>query len=106
MIPEERFLELVGVFAGMPDVSTPTSGRRFGSGALKTNGKIFAMLAHDRLVVKLPRSRVDELVEAGDGVRFDANKGNPMKEWFSVDPASSLDWVSLAREGLEHVSPE
>ncbi len=33
-------------------------------------------------------SRVDELTDAGHGARFDANKGTPMKEWFSLDPGS------------------
>ena len=39
----------------------------FGSTSLKTNGKIFAMLVKDRLVVKLDRRRVDALVAAGWG---------------------------------------
>jgi hypothetical protein len=37
-------------------------------------GRIFATLVRGQLVVKLPRSRVYELVSAGEGVRFDANK--------------------------------
>jgi hypothetical protein len=31
--------------------------------------------------VKLPRERVDELVEAGAGHRFDPGHGRLMKEW-------------------------
>ena len=34
------------------------------------------------------------LSEAGDGVRSDANKGTPMKEWFSLDPESGRAWRS------------
>jgi hypothetical protein len=44
---------------------------------------------------------VDELVAAGEGVRFDANKGTPMREWFSIDPESGLAWLPLATEALE-----
>jgi hypothetical protein len=33
--------------------------------------------------------------------RFDANKGTPMKEWFSLDPGSALPWPPLAREALD-----
>ena len=55
--------------------------------------------------------RVDELVDAGEGVHFDANKGTPMKEWLSLDPGSGLDWLPLAHEALEfarslRVSPQ
>ncbi len=34
-------------------------------------------------------------------MRFDANKGTPMKEWFSLDPESPLAWGPLAREALD-----
>ena len=44
---------------------------------------------------------VDELVAGGHGERFDANKGTPMKEWFSLDPESDLAWPPLAREALD-----
>jgi hypothetical protein len=43
------------------------------------------------------------LVTAGEGVRFDANKGTPMKEWFALDPASEQAWLPLAQEALEFV---
>ena len=59
------------------------------------------MLVRGRLVLKLPAPRVDALVAAGDGVRFDANKGTPMREWFSLDPESGLAWLPLAREALD-----
>src|SRR5512144_2299630 len=89
MTPGERFDELVDEFLDMPGVTGPRPGRGFGSSALRVENRIFAMLAQDRLVVKLPAARVDVLVAAGEGVRFDANKGVPMKEWFSVDPDSA-----------------
>ena len=43
------------------------------------------MLVNDRLVVKLPRSRVDELVAAGEGDRFDPGHGRIQKEWLSAN---------------------
>ncbi|HEX7238803.1 MAG TPA: hypothetical protein VF263_00945 [Longimicrobiaceae bacterium] len=78
----------------------------FGADALCIGDKIFAMLVRDRLVVKLPRGRVDTLVASGDGERFDTGNGRLMKEWLSVDPASGLSWPSLAREAREFVAPE
>ncbi len=103
MTPEDRFDALVGELVGISGVTPPGSGRGFGSAALRFQNKIFAMLARGRLVVKLPKTRVDALVAAGDGVRFDAGKGTPMKEWFSLDPSSELAWTPLAREGLDFV---
>ena len=61
------------------------------------------MLTRGRLVVKLPSTRVDELVATGEGVRFDANKGKPMKEWLSLDPQSRTAWLPLAQEALAFV---
>src|SRR5215813_581436 len=86
---------------GAAGVTPPGGGGGFGRSALRFHGRIFAMLVRGRLVVKLPAERVDELIEAGDGVRFDANKGTPMREWLSLDPDSGEDWLELAREALD-----
>ena len=85
MTPQERYEDLVDEFAGADGVTPPTGGSGFGRG---------------QLVLKLPGPRVDELVAGGHGERFDANKGTPMKEWFSLDPGSGLPWLPLAREAL------
>ncbi len=101
--PADRFEDLVDDLIGAAGVTPPRGGSGFGRSALRVQGKIFAMLVRGRLVLKLPAERVDDLVEAGDGVRFDANKGTPMREWFSLGPRSGLEWVPLAREALEFV---
>jgi hypothetical protein len=101
MTPEQRYEDLVDDFAGEEGVLPPQGGSGFGRGALRYRRKIFAMFVRGQLVVKLPRPRVDELVAAGHGERFDGNKGTPMKEWFSLDPESGLAWPPLAREALD-----
>ena len=104
MTPEQRYEDLVDEFAGEDGVVgllPPQGGSGFGRGALRYRRKIFAMLVRGQLVVKLPRQRVDELVAGGHGERFDANKGTPMKEWFSLDPESDPSWPPLAREALD-----
>jgi TfoX/Sxy family transcriptional regulator of competence genes len=106
MTPEERFSALAGSFASTPHVTLPGEGRGFGSTALRTHGKIFAMLVRGVLVVKLSKLRVEELVAKGEGTLFDANRGRPMKEWFCLDPESRLDWASLASEALDYVTPK
>ena len=99
--PGERYEDLVDELVGAAGVTPPRGGGGFGRSALRYQGKIFAMLVRGRLVVKLPARRVDELVEAGDGVHFDANKGTPMREWLSLDPGSGQDWLALAGEALD-----
>ena len=101
MTPQERYEDLVDDFIGTDGVTPPAGGSGFGRGALRYRWKIFAMFVRGQLVVKLPRPRVDELVAGGHGERFDANKGTPMKEWFSLDPGSALPWTPLAREALD-----
>jgi hypothetical protein len=71
--------------------------RKFGSRALKVEGKIFAMLSHGRFVVKLSAARVDALVAAGDGEYFDPGHGRKMKQWLSITSARA-SWIELAFE--------
>jgi hypothetical protein len=99
--PEERFQDLVDELVGTEGVTPPRGGGGFGRTGLRFQNRIFVMLVRGRLVLKLPAPRVDELTEAGHGVRFDANRGTPMKEWLSLDPESDLPWLPLAREAVD-----
>ncbi|HEY3712680.1 MAG TPA: hypothetical protein VGL64_25105 [Amycolatopsis sp.] len=103
MTPQERFEDLIDEMLGTEGVTPPTPGRGFGSHALRVDKRIFAMFVRGHLVLKLPRHRVDTLVGEGHGIRFDANKGTPMKEWFTLDTESSYQWEALAREALTFV---
>ena len=104
MGPDERFASVVEHLAGRAGVEVPDAARRgFGSNALKVNGSIFAMVRDGRLVVKLPRHRVEALISAGTGLPFGAGKGRPMKEWVAVVSDDDQTWLSLAGEALEFV---
>ena len=98
--PRARYADLVMELAGEAGVTVPQGGSGFGRSALRFHGKIFAMLVRGRLVLKLPASRVSEMVAAGAGDHFDANKGTPMREWLSLDPQSAEPWLPLAHEAL------
>jgi hypothetical protein len=101
-----RYAAVVKALAGERGVTYADEGRGFGASSLKVGNRIFAMLASgDRFVVKLPRQRVDALVAAGDGERFDPRRnGKLMKEWLVVRPGLEVRWLPLAREALEFVS--
>ena len=78
--------------------------RAFGSTSLKTGGRIFAMLVKDRLVVKLPARRVEELVAEAVGERFDPGHGRIQKEWLSVRGDDTGEWHALATEAEAFVA--
>ena len=77
--------------------------RMMGSEGLKTGGKFFAMVSKDELVVKLPRERVDELVAAGAGHRFDPGHGRLMKEWVALRPGDEEECATYMTEAREFV---
>lgn len=99
---EERYERLVETLLTSSEATR--SGKGFGASALKTHGKIFAMLAGGKLVVKLPRARVDALIAAGDGAPYDPRKdGRIMKEWVAITTATDDAWLRSAREALAFV---
>jgi len=103
MIPQDRFDEVVAELSTVEDVSAAAGGRRSGVPALRRHGRIVAMLSAGRLVVKLSRARVDELVAAGLGARFEARPGTtPMKQWFVLAEDATMPWPALAKEAVEH----
>lgn len=104
---QARYAAIVKALTVRPAVTTEAAGGRgFGSsGQLKVDNRIFAMLVRGALVVRLPRERVNQLVESRDGVRFDPRRdGRLMKEWVVLSPASRMDWLSLAREAMRFVA--
>ena len=96
---DDRFQAVVAAFANDRDV---TGGKMMSSYALKVNGKIFVMFGRRQFVAKLPKSRVDELVSAEAGKRFDPGHGRIMKEWF-VAGGNAPDWLELAKEAYGFV---
>ena len=110
---DPRFTGVLAAFAADPAlaavadeyVANQMSGgrRKFGSRALKVDGRIFAMLSHGRFVVKLPGPRVDALVAAGCGTYFDPGHGRKMKQWLSITSAAQ-PWIALAKEAHAFVA--
>jgi hypothetical protein len=100
--PEQRFAHVVAKLCSRPGVSVTVPRKRgLGSTALCINDKIFAILSSkEEFVVKLPKARVDELVAAARGTRFELNHGQPMQGWFVAGGGLEEEWLSLAEEAL------
>jgi len=97
---DTRFAPVVEAFARDPLV---VRKKMFSSSnVLTVKGKIFAMLSRDKFVAKLPKARVDEIVNARKGERFDPGHGRLMKEWVAVGGARER-WIELAKEAYEFV---
>jgi hypothetical protein len=96
---DPRLAAVARRYAGDPRV---TLGKLFASFGLKVDGKIFAMVVRGKLVVKLPRARVDALVAAGTATRFDPGHGRAMKEWAELS-GTRPSWAGLAGEAYQFV---
>jgi len=60
------------------------------------------LISRGRLVVKLPRQRVDALVASRKAQRFDPGRGRKMNEWAAItDPRAS--WEYLAAQAHDFV---
>jgi hypothetical protein len=55
------------------------------------------------LVVKLPKARVAELIDAGEGLSF-APATKVFKEWVAIPVFNEARWTSLIHESVDFVS--
>jgi hypothetical protein len=97
MTAEQTFERLVATLSAEPGV---TLGKAFHNPGLKLGPKLFAMLYHDALVVKLPEDRCRELLARGEVGTFDRGQGTPMREWVTIEQPDTRRWTSYAREAL------
>jgi len=81
-------------------------GRALSNDVLMVQGKIFGFLKDDRLVVKLPASRITRLIEAGAAIPFRSG-GRIMKEWAAVAAPTAPDvdfWRTLLDDARVYVA--
>ncbi len=82
-------------------VAGVTAGTGFGKAVgLRISGKIFAFPKDGELILKLPRSRVAELIESGAGRPWGPGT-KVMKEWVAVSVSEA--WAPLVVEARTFV---
>ena len=81
-----------------------TKSTMMGFPCLRVNGDFFASVHHKTgdLIVKLPASRVLDLIETEVGEPFAPN-GRRFKEWLSVPNRDGDLWTQLINEAREFV---
>jgi TfoX/Sxy family transcriptional regulator of competence genes len=79
-------------------------GSMFGSQGLRSGTKFFAIRWHERLVLKLPSARQDEVLAAGQAVPFEPMDGRRMNGWVVVD--DTAEWLPLVEEARAFVAAQ
>ena len=103
---EAAYAALARRFVGQPGVSLPAEARgKFGSNALKIDGKIFAMLVKGTLAVKLSPAEVEAATIAGRGEPLSMGRERVMKEWLVVKEPSQR-WYALAKRASKFVAAQ
>jgi hypothetical protein len=99
---EARFWALADPMLAQAGVTRSTM---MGLPCLRIDGQFFA--SFDRrtgdLLVKLPESRVAELVDAGRARSF-APAGRRFREWAAIAPTRRRAWTALLKEALAFVA--
>jgi hypothetical protein len=100
MDAEIAFAALAERWRREPDVELGTG---FGSvPGLRAKGKVFAMLQHGELAVKLPAQRCAAMVDAGDARQLVVRR-HTMRGWVVVEGVDGDAWAALASDALEYV---
>ncbi len=94
----ERWADTVERLTERPDV---TPGKMFGCAGLRLGTKFFAMVWHDRLVVKLPEATAAQVLAQG-GEPFEPMPGRRMGGW--VVPGPAADWIALAEAARTYLA--
>ena len=99
---DEVFWELIDEL--MIDDPRVEEGTIMGGRCARVEGEFLALVDFkgSGLVVKLPRERVQELIDQGVGRPF-APAGKVFTEWVSIPKRDRRRWRSLLREGVAFV---
>jgi hypothetical protein len=94
MTSEETWLMIKEHFLKIEDVQKQGE-------SLKIRKKMFAMFNKGNFVLKLPKERVEELLETGEGLPYDPGNGRIMKEWIIIPEEISKKWIDYTSEAKQ-----
>lgn len=105
MTPDEKrelFWQVADPLLTRSDIK---KGTMMGFPCLRVDGQFFASIHKDTgdMVIKLPKDRVTELIEAGAASAFAPN-GRTFKEWALIDEIDESKWREYLDEALDFVS--
>lgn len=104
-IPDQERQRIAAAALSLPDV---TAQRMFGADTYLVQGKMFAFLTDDRLVVKLTPDHGAELLRRGVATRF-THLGNRFGDWIAVltdapeDIGRATDLLNSAYENVRRL---
>lgn len=81
-------------------------GRMLRAPGLKTAGKFYAFVTNADVVVKLPATRVAELIGTGKGQPCAPARGRPMREWVRLVPADEHTCAAYLLEARGFVAAQ
>ena len=95
---EAPYAKIVKTLLERPDVT-------YSRNTLWIKRKMFAYCSpKGKLVVKLPKERVQELIKIGQGDPFASGKDKYAPEWLMVGPNNEKNWLPLVEEALKFVA--
>ncbi|WP_407791888.1 MULTISPECIES: hypothetical protein [Actinomycetes] len=106
MKSKEQFNYLASFCESVPGIAVPCQGAAFGSETLRVEVWIFAQLDENRLVVKLPAHRVEQVASALVGTRWNAGRPRPLQERLALPSDSPLRWEDIAAGAFDYVRSE
>jgi hypothetical protein len=106
-MPRDPAIDAFRVVAAHHGVAwTPSDSPKFGSNALRVNGKIYAALTRShRLLLKLPPARTAALLAAKRAQHFESG-GRVMNGWITLTADQAKNWIPLADEARAFVTAE
>jgi hypothetical protein len=98
------FWELAEVLLERPEISR---GTMMGYPCLRNDGAFFACVERrtGNLLVKLPASRISELVASSQALSFSPN-GRTFREWATFPVPDRTKWIALLDEACSFTSPD